>query len=124
MASKIVLMNAFFDQFVSFVRELSEMYPEDPDFGIFITTLKMIKSTNPSLVVKYVVENTQQFESQILSKDEKFFLDYSFSEYGNDVDLNIFAKLKQYVSNMTPDSKDKVWSYIQNIYRLSKAIQP
>jgi hypothetical protein len=123
MASRTVLLNAFFDQFTSFITELSEMYPEDPDFGLFLTTLKMIKSTNPSLIVKYVVENTQQFEDQILSKNEKFFLDYSFSEYGNDVDLNIFAKLKQYVSNMTPDSKEKVWIYIQNIYRLSKAIQ-
>lgn len=123
MASRTVLMNAFFDQFTSFITELSEMYPEDPDFGIFLTTLKMIKSTNPSLIVKYVVENTQQFEDQILTKNEKFFLDYSFSEYGSDVDLNIFAKLKHYVANMTPDSKDKVWVYVQNIYRLSKAIQ-
>lgn len=123
MASRSVLMNAFFDQFSSFVSELSEMYPEDPDFGIFLTTIKMIKSTNPSLIVKYVNENTQQFEDQILTKNEKFFLDYSFSEYGNDVDLNIFAKLKQYVANMTPDSKEKVWKYIQNIYRLSKALQ-
>jgi len=123
MASRGILMNAFFDQFTSFITELSEMYPEDPDFGIFLTTLKMIKSTNPSLIVKYVVENTQQFEDQILTKNEKFFLDYSFSEYGNDVDLNIFSKLKDYVANMTPESKDKVWVYIQNIYRLSKAIQ-
>lgn len=122
MASKSVLMNAMFDQFLSFVNELIEMYPNDSDFSMFLTTLKMMKMTNPSMLSKYVYENTSLFEEQILSKNEQFFVDYSFSEYSDNVDLNIFSKLKQYISTMNNDSKDSVWKYIQNIYRLSKAI--
>lgn len=123
MASKSVLMNAVFDQFTAFIGELTEMYPNDPDFSLFSNSLKLLKTTNPSLVITYVYENTIQFEQQILNKDEKFFLDYSFSEYSNDVDLNIFVKLKEYISSMSPASKENVWKYIQNIYRLSKAIK-
>jgi hypothetical protein len=122
MASKPALMNAVFDQFTSFVTELIEMYPDDPDFSLFLTSLKLLRTTNPSLLIKYVYENTSNFESQIMAKDEKFFLEYSFSEYSQDVDLNIFSKLKQYLENMSTSSKDNVWKYIQNIYRLSKAI--
>jgi hypothetical protein len=122
MASKIALMNAMYDQFTSFVNELLQMYPDDADFSMFLTTLKLIRSTNPSLLAKYVYENTNAFEEKILNKDEGFFLDYSFSEYSQDVDLNIFVKLKEYVKTMSPSSKDNVWKYIQNIYRLSKAI--
>ena len=122
MASKPVLMNALFDQFISFVTELSGMYPEDADFHMFITSLRMMKMTNPSLVAKYVYDNTSSFEDKILSKDEKFFIEYSFSEYSSDVDLNIFSKLKNYISSMNDSSKENVWKYIQNIYRLSKAI--
>lgn len=122
MASKPVLMNAMFDQFISFVGELIEMYPEDADFPLFLTSLRMMKMTNPSLLVKYVYENTSSFEEQILSKNEKFFIDYSFSEYSSNVDLNIFSKLKSYISTMNDSSKANVWKYIQNIYRLSKAI--
>lgn len=122
MASRTVLMNAMFDQFISFVSELSEMYPDDSDFPLFLTSLRMLKMTNPSLLAKYVYDNTSQFEDKILSKDEKFFIDYSFSEYSNDVDLNIFAKLKKYISNMNDSSKESVWKYIQNIFRLSKAL--
>lgn len=122
MASKIALMNAMFDQFTSFVSELIGMYPDDPDFAMFLTTLKLMRTTNPSLLANYVYENTNSFEQKILSKDENFFLDYPFSEYSSDVDLNIFAKLKEYVKTMSPSSKDNVWKYIQNIYRLSKAI--
>lgn len=122
MASKIALMNAMFDQFTSFVTELVGMYPDDPDFAMFLTTLKLMRTTNPSLLVKYVYENTNSFEEKILSKDEGFFIDYSFEEYNDNVDLNIFVKLKEYVKTMSPSSKDNVWKYIQNIYRLSKAI--
>ena len=61
------------------------MYPEDVDFPIFTTTLKMIKTTNPSLLGKYIHEYTNPFYEKIMNKDESFFLDYSFSEYSNDV---------------------------------------
>lgn len=122
MASKITLMNAVFDQFTSFMNELIEMYPDDPDFSLFANSLKIMRTTNPSLLVKYIYENTSNFEGQILEKDEKFFINYSFSEYSADIDLNIFSKLKQYIETMSPSTKDNVWKYIQNIYRLSKAI--
>jgi len=122
MASKVTLMNAVFDQFTSFMNELIEMYPDDPDFSLFLNSLRIMRTTNPSLLVKYIYENTSGFEEQILSKDENFFINYSFSEYSDNVDLNIFSKLKQYIQTMSPSTKENVWKYIQNIYRLSKAI--
>jgi hypothetical protein len=121
MASKVVLMNALYDQFFSFLSELKDMYPEDTDFSVYETSLRLIKTTNPSLLPKYIVEYTQDFRSQIEAQDEKFFLDYSFNEYGEHVDLNIFSKLKKYYADMSTDSKANTWKYIQNIYKLSKA---
>lgn len=121
MASRIVLMNALYDQFFSFLKELKEMYPDDSDFPMYETSLRLLKTTNPSLLGKYIVEYTQDFKSQIESQDEKFFLDYSFDEYGQHVDLNIFSKLKKYYASMSQDSKTNTWKYIQNIYKLSKA---
>jgi hypothetical protein len=121
MASKFVLMNALYDQFFSFLSELKDMYPEDTDFSVYVTTLHLLKSTNPSILPKYIVEYTQDFRTQIETMDEKFFLEYSFNEYGNDVDLNIFSKLKKYYGSMSTDSKANTWKYIQNIYKLSKA---
>lgn len=121
MASKIVLMNALYDQFFSFVGELKQMYPDDPDFPMYETSVRMLKTTNPSLLGKYIVEYTQDFQDKIESQDEGFFLDYSFSEYGEHVDLNIFSKLKKYYASMSSDSKTNTWKYIQNIYKLSKA---
>jgi hypothetical protein len=123
MASKQVLTAAFFDQFTSFSSELCEMYPDDADFSMFATTLKLMKMTNPALIIKYVRDNVLQFEDKIMKKDESFFLDYNFAEYAEAVDMNIFQKLRQYIANMSPSSKNSVWVYIQNIVRLAKALK-
>jgi hypothetical protein len=122
MSKRIVLMNALFDQFQAFIVELCEMYPEDGDFETFLTTIKLMRSTNPSLVPKYIYEHTNQFESQILAKDESFFIDYSFVEYGEHVDLDIFSKLKQYLKTMDEKSKENVWKYVQNIFKLADTL--
>ncbi len=122
MASRIVLINALYDQFFSFLNELIEIYPDDVDFSIFLSSLKMLKSTNPSLLPTYIVEYTSQFNEQILNADESFFIDYSFDEYGKHVDLNIFSKLKKYFKEMNEKSKQNVWKYTQNIVKLSLAI--
>jgi O-phosphoseryl-tRNA(Cys) synthetase len=121
--SKKVLIQAFFEQFVSFSKELCGMYPDDSDFSLFSNTIGLMKMTNPSLVVKYVADNVLQYEEKIMSKDETFFMQNEFAEYQADIDMNIFSKLKQYIENMSPSSKEHVWKYIQNIVRLTKAIQ-
>jgi len=121
--SKKVLIQAFFEQFVSFSKELCEMYPDDSDFSLFSNTLGLMKMTNPSLVVKYVADNVLQYEEKIMSKDETFFMQNEFAEYQEDIDMNVFSKLKQYIEKMSPSSKEHVWKYIQNIVRLAKAIQ-
>jgi hypothetical protein len=114
-------MTALFDQLKSFMVELSEMYPEDSDFPLFITSLQLIKTTNPSMLIKYMYDNLTPFEEKIMSRDEKFFLDNSFSEYDGYIDMNLFGKLKGYVKDMSTISKESVWKYTQNVFRLVKA---
>ena len=122
MASKTVLMNAMYDQLFSFLGELIEMYPEDADFQLFKTTLKMVKMSNPTLAVTYIKDATSKFNEQILKKDENFFIDYAYEEYGSEIDLNIFAKLKEYYKNMDEKSKENVWKYKENIVKLSNSL--
>lgn len=123
MASKTVLMTALFDQFTSFLTELSEMFPEDPDFSLFLTSVRLLKSTNPSLLVKHIYVNTIEYEDKIMTKDEKFFMEHTFEQHKENVDMDILSKLKQYVSSMSPESKESVWKYCQNVVRLAKACQ-
>lgn len=114
-------MTALYDQFLTFLEELSEMYPEDPDFRMWITGIRLLKNTNPSMLVKYIHDNMTLYDEKIMNKDEKFFIDNDFAEYSGYINMDIFGKLKKYVQNMSPESKENVWIYCQNIYRLAKA---
>ena len=114
-------MTAVYDQFLTFLGELSDMYPEDPDFGLWITGIRLLKNTNPSMLVKYIHDNMSVYDEKIMSKDVNFFIENDFAEYSGYINMDIFGKLKQYVKNMTPESTENVWKYCQNVYRLAKA---
>ena len=116
-----VLVNAFFDQLIAFLGELKDMYPDDPDFAIGLTSSKMMRTLNPVMMVKIFFDSAKEYESEILTKNETFFLDHSFSNI-QDVDFNLLDKLKQYVRGMSEISKKNVWIYIENLYKLAKVI--
>jgi|UniRef100_A0A6C0B2G9 hypothetical protein len=122
--SKKVLIDALFNQFNSFLGELKQMYPEDVDFPVFITTLSMLKTANPMLVVNFVkTEIVDPFGAKIQDRDESFFMEQDYTVRG-DVDLDIVDKIKQYIQGMSPETKETVWKYIEIITKLcSKALE-
>jgi hypothetical protein len=116
--SKKVLIDAFFNQFNSFLGELKQMYPEDEDFPVFITTLSLMKTANPLLVVNFVkTEIVEPFGAKIQARDESFFLGQDYTTR-NDVNLDIVEKIKQYIQGMSPETKETVWKYIEIITKL------
>jgi hypothetical protein len=121
MAPNPVIVNAFFDQLITFLTELNAMYPDDADFALGLTSTKMIRKINPTMWVKLFYENAKPYDSEITSRNEKFFMDHSFSDM-EDLDFNILAKLKQYVEGMSDASKKVVWIYVENLYKLAKII--
>ena len=116
--SKIAFAKAFYEQFYSFLKEMGEMYPEDTDFPTFETFLRMLQKTNPMKVLEIFHEQTQKFSEQINSKNEDFFLKYSYVEYGSNV-TDVVGKLAGYFSAMTPDTKKCVWDYLYVLKELS-----
>ena len=124
MAMNKILVESFFEQFNSFLGELSEMYPVDSEFPTFKTYLGMLKMTNPKLVITYFNDNISTYLDKILARDESFFLEKSFEEYDGYFNMGIFLKLKTYIKHMSPETKVNVWQYIENITRLANAISP
>jgi hypothetical protein len=115
--SRKIFIDVFFDQFISFINELKQMYPEDTDFNTFLTTLNLLKNTNPMLVVNYIKsEVIDIYEDKITKHDETFFLEQSYSQ--KNADMNIIFKLKEYVKGMSPASKEVVWQYIDLLMKL------
>jgi hypothetical protein len=122
MAGRVALINAFYEQLFTLLDELKEMYPNDPDFPLGIMTLKVMKAGNPGFAIKGFYDSSKPFEDQILSNNENFFLDHTFDEFGDSMDFNILSKLKQYVKSMSPISKENVWLYVKNLYKIAKVV--
>jgi len=116
--SRKIFIDVFFDQFISFINELKQMYPEDTDFNTFLTTLNLLKNTNPMLVVNYIKsEVIDIYEDKITKRDETFFLERNYSQ--KNADMNIIFKLKEYVKGMSSASKEVVWQYIDLLMKLT-----
>jgi len=100
------------------------MYPDDEDFPVYITTLSLMRTTNPMLVLKVIkTEIIDPYGAKINARDESFFLEEDYTQK-KDLDLNIVEKLKQYIRGMNTQTKETVWKYIEIITKLcSKAIE-
>ena len=119
--SRKVFLDAFFNQFISFLGELRGMYPEDPDFPNFVTAITLIRNTNPMLAVNYIKsEVIDPFQDKISARDESFFMDQDYTQ--KNADMNVIYKLKEYVREMSPASKEVVWQYIELLMKLTLKI--
>ncbi len=117
--SKIAYLKGFYDQFYKFLDEMSELYPEDPDFRTFETFLRGIQRANPMKAAQVFHETTAKFSDQIEARDETFFLQYNYAEYGGDT-MDIIGKLSAYYKSLTDDSRKAIWEYLLVLKELSK----
>ena len=117
--SKIAYLKGFYDQFYKFLDEMSELYPEDPDFRTFDTFLHQIQRANPMKAAQVFHETTSKFAAQIDSRDDSFFLEYDYAEYGGDT-MNIIGKLSGYYKALTDESRKAIWEYLLVLKELSK----
>jgi hypothetical protein len=119
--SKKMFIEAFYSQFGEFLAELSKMYPEDKDFTDFASNLSMMKYMNPMYPINFVkTDVVDKYKNKILSRDESFFL--KSEEIQQSADIDIVYKLKSYISGMSPENKEVVWSYIEIITKLTLKI--
>lgn len=119
--SKKIFLDTFYKQFFDFLTELDKMYPNDSDFSTFSTKLSVLKTVNPMLPIQFIkTEIIEKYQEQIFKKDESFFVNSKDIEQTSEI--NIFFKLKSYITDMTEENKEIVWSYIHIIVKLTMKI--
>ena len=111
--SRRVFVSAFYNHFQEFLDQLVGMFPEDSDFPAYKTTLSLLQMANPTLAPKEVHVYMKPFQTTIRSRDEKFFLDHSFSEFAqSDAIQQIIGKLKTMWATLSDNNKKCMWDYI------------
>jgi hypothetical protein len=93
-----------------------------PDWPLYIAGLAIFRRTNPLLVVKKTWKHISRFETVILARDEKFFIerDYSDITEGEEPLEQTVTKLKDMWSQLSAHNRNIVWDYINNITYLAK----
>jgi hypothetical protein len=109
----------FNKKLVEFVEDIIYICPEVNDFRVF----KMTCDWAVNLDVKFAqnmfdVCVAKPYASQILSKDENFFLKESYDEYNDYIkkynhDLNLIQKLKSIWKDLDDVNKENIWKYMQ-----------
>jgi len=120
-----IILTTFNKQFVDFVEDVSNIFPEDRDLLTAKNSLLFIKKANPKMIIKiwkkYIVDN---YQSQIDAGDISFFIN---KDYGNDLKnisnsdqiIDAINRLRKPIELMTQDSQAKTMKYIQNLTKLS-----
>jgi len=118
--SATVYLKSFFHQLSDVVGELADMFPDDPDFGMFRNYIGLLQRTNPTMVIDTFYEHVAlKFENQINAKNDEFLLSYSATEYGSE-GMDIVGKIKSYWSVLSPDSRSAIWQYLYILKELAK----
>jgi hypothetical protein len=113
-------LKSFFGQMSEVVGELTEMFPDDPDFKVFQTYISMLQRTNPGIVIDTFYEHVAlKYEDQINAKNDSFFLTYAAAEYTSDMP-DIVAKIKSCWGLLAEPSKQAIWQYIYILKELAK----
>lgn len=123
-SKKPSLISAFITMLMEFVDDMLVVFPDDVDIRSAKTSLGMLKSSNPKLIVtcwkEYVVN---KYKSQLMSGDIDYFInkDYSSDVQSSEISV-VIDRLREPIRRMSADDKAVVINYMQQLTILSDAI--
>ena len=111
----------FLQQTDNFMNELCNII-NTGDMLLFKEKYNFIRNANSKLIIDYFVQFVYPFKSQIMSQDDKFFL-----EGGGQDELKDNSGLKfrdniknMWLSEMSDDNKEIIWKYFKVFVILSE----
>jgi len=124
----------FNNKLTNFIDDLIIVFPNDNDFKLFKNTINLVKLANKKLLLKYFkLGVNEEFQNNILNKNEKFFLDNNYRSVldnskiatvinKDNVNDKLIEKLKEYWTQLNDDNIETVWNYFNILLQLSKKI--
>ena len=101
-----------------FMVELKQTFPEEKALGKYYTGFDLLKKSNPRKCVVGFMEEITQYASQVMSKDENFFLDESNKLPAILDEMHI----RTHWPEISQNTKDAIWQYLQTLYMLGTTI--
>ena len=120
-------LTAFTTQLQNLINNLCELFPSDTVLEFTKTSINFMKKNNPRKVQQIFNNYVSKYETQIINKEERFFITKDFIKEDlesdcQDVDYarNIMLNLKKYWKLIDTESKENIWKYLQVLVVLNK----
>lgn len=117
-------LSKFNEQLLNFLGEMCKLFPEDKTLSHFYYSVDLLKKANPREIMNQFKQYIYPFKSQILSKDENFFITNNFSDsIKSHHGISELTRIKHIWinGNLTPHDKECIWNYFKVfIYLIDK----
>lgn len=117
-------VSKFNEQLLQFIKELSELFPEDKLLKTFYHSIEFLKKNNPREVMNQFRIAVYPFKTQILEKNEAFFIENNFNnEIKNTSSISEMLRIKSIWTSgqLTEKDKECIWNYFKVfIYLIDK----
>ena len=120
MSSELEILIQLKTQLVSFIDELIETFPSEPDFVIFRI---FINDQIPIVdIMEYIVNRLCPLQDMVKNRDESFFLNYNilfdkFDNKKNNEKVNHFKRL-WLSKNIDKEDKEILWQWFASFIML------
>lgn len=125
MTEKTTILRAFNTHFFEFVDDIISIFPENRDLLNSRMSFEMIKTANPTAIVKAWYKFVYLPYNIVIEKDDiTFFFEKDYSDdlahLNNSQNImNIIDSLRNPVKQMSITNKDHSMKYIKNLSKLS-----
>ena len=117
------LIMAFNKLVFQFNEDLIAVFPQEIDFKLSKHTFELLDKVNYKKIFELVGPHLMLHKDALESRDDNFFITTDASKYVQSDDLIIIKKLRDYwKQDMTPENKEKIWSYLNNSLKLTNMI--
>jgi hypothetical protein len=122
MASKKILVDAFFNTYEDFMNQMIAVYPDDRDFPLYKSGLAMFRRVNQAIIVGKTWKWVSKFEGQIKERDERFFLEYDYTTVteGEEPLEQTLEKLRGMWRELSEHNRRIVWDYVNLVMELAR----
>lgn len=123
--AQVNYVSVFNKHFVDFLSDIEIVFPEDIDIKTAKNSVLLLQKANPRLLIKLWKKHVmEKYSTEIEAGDINFFIqkDYNsdLSKTGNSSQINeIIDRLRQPVSMMSDENKEKSIKYIQNLSKIA-----
>lgn len=121
--TKLDFYNLFNDKMLEFAKELCDVFPNIQEFKRFRSGVLMLQNLEPktleNIFKTYVLS---KFRSQLLHKDESFFLEcneYEIHSQRTDYWLSFIDQIKHMWQSLDDDNKEVIWKYFHVLVVIS-----